>query len=131
MYQSRRHAQNQDMRGKTLIVWLGVASALFAASLHAEAATAFDRSLAELSNADREAMERARNEVLAKMTPGAVATWKDDRTGHSGEARLLRTYEQNGMACGEVEHIIRIREANMFVVPLCRTSDGMWRFAFR
>lgn len=96
----------------------------------AQAATSPTRALAELSPTDREAMERARNEVLETMMPGATSIWKDDRTGHSGEARLLRRYERNGMSCGEVEHILKIRQVSRYVVPLCRASDGTWRLAF-
>src|SRR5262245_28173714 len=104
------------------ILRLAVMSVLITALAPAtlQAATPFARSLAELSPADREAMERARLEVLEKMTPGAVAVWKDDKTGHSGEAHLRRTYEQNGMPCGEVEHVLRIPRMSRFVVPLCR-----------
>jgi hypothetical protein len=88
------------------------------------------RLLAELSNADREALERAQREVLETMMPGAVSAWKDEKTGHFGEARLLRNYERNGMACGEVEHMLRIRQVSRYVMPLCRLGDGTWRLAY-
>jgi hypothetical protein len=94
------------------------------------AATPFVRTLAELSAVDREALERAQREVLETMRPGAVSMWKDDKTGHSGEARLLRSYEQNGMACGEVEHILRFERVSRYVMPMCRVSDGTWRIAY-
>lgn len=75
-------------------------------------------------------MGRARNEVLEKMEQGAVSTWRDDRTGHFGEARLRRTYERNGLMCAEVEYVQRIPRATQFVVPFCRMGDGSWRAAF-
>jgi hypothetical protein len=64
------------------------------------------------------------------MKPGAVAAWKDEKTGHSGEARLLRNYDRNGMACGDVEHRVKIRQVSRYVMPLCRSSDGAWRLAY-
>jgi hypothetical protein len=108
-----------------------IASSIAAvAASPAQAATPFVRVLAELSTADREALERAQREVLETMRPGAVAVWKDEKTGHSGEARLLRNYEQNGMRCGEVEHVLNFRQVSRWVMPLCRVSDGTWRLAY-
>ena len=116
------------MRARHAVLGVGIASAFLSGILLA--ATSPTRALAELSAVDREAMERARSDVLEKMKPGEVSTWKDERTGHSGEARLLRTYEQNGMSCGEVEHVLRIRQVSRFVMPFCRTGEGAWRLAF-
>lgn len=113
--------------------WISVAmAAAIAAAVSSPAWTAspFVRTLAELSTADREALPRAEREVLETMKPGAVSVWKDEKTGHSGEARLLRTYEQNGMACGEVQHVLKLRRESRLVMPLCRVSDGTWRLAF-
>jgi hypothetical protein len=90
----------------------------------------FARTLANLSNADREAMDRARTEVLSKMQPGAVSVWKDDKTGHSGEARIARTYAQNGMMCAEVDHLLKIPSERRYVIPFCRDGTGAWRAAF-
>jgi surface antigen len=90
----------------------------------------FGRSLANLSDADRQAMERARNDVLAKMQAGAVAMWMDERTGHSGEARIARTYQQNGLMCAEVDHLLKLPRESRFVIPFCRDSTGTWRAVF-
>ncbi len=114
-------------------VWrLALISALTTAAVSStlQAATPFVRTLAELSNADREALQRAQDEVLKTMKPGAISAWKDEKTGHSGEARLLRNYERNGMACGEVEHMLKIRQVSRYVMGLCRLSDGTWRLAY-
>ena len=121
------------MRASKTLVRLGVASVLIGASGYSilEAQDfLFAESLAQLSNADREAMERARRDVLGQMKQGAVSVWKDDTTGHSGEARLRRTYEQNGLMCAEVDHIIRIPSESRYVIPFCRVGDGTWRVAF-
>jgi hypothetical protein len=120
------------MRAPRTVWRLALISALTATAVAStlQAATPFLRLLAELSNADREALERAQREVLETMMPGAVSAWKDEKTGHFGEARLLRNYERNGMACGEVEHMLRIRQVSRYVMPLCRLGDGTWRLAY-
>ena len=112
--------------------WLGLISVpiFMAASSTAHAATPFVRSLAELSAADRKALLQAQHEVLETMKPGAVSVWTDKQTGHSGEARLVRNYERNGMACGEVEHMLKIPNVSRYVLPVCRLSDGTWRLAY-
>ena len=90
----------------------------------------FARTLANLSNADRAAMNRARTEVLSKMQQGAVSVWKDDKTGHSGEARIARTYAQNGMMCAEVDHFLKLPNESHYVIPFCRDGTGAWRAVF-
>jgi surface antigen len=120
------------MRTPKTFVMLGVASALLSAPVSAAvlAQNDFAEALAELSDADREAMVRARNEVLAKMQPGAVSVWKNDRTGDSGEARLARTFERNGLMCAEVDHVLKLRQQRRYVIPFCRDASGTWRAAF-
>ena len=104
--------------------------AMVAAMLQAQGTWSLGRSLAELSAADREAMTRARGEVLDNLKPGAASAWKDEKTGHLGKAHLLRVYEKNGMTCGEVEHIVKVQEESRYVISFCRVSDGTWRAAF-
>jgi len=119
------------MRTPIRLLGLSATSALIAALVPANLqAGIFERSLAELSTPDREAMERARREVLEKMEPGAVSVWKGEKTGHSGEAHLLRTYERNGMSCAEVVHVLKFPEVSRYVIPFCRAGDGTWRTAF-
>jgi len=121
------------MRTPKTFVMLGVASALLSAPVGAAAVlpqNEFVETLAQLSDADREAMTRARNEVLAKMQQGAVSIWKNDRTGHSGEARLARTYERNGLMCAEVDHFLKLSRESRYVIPFCRDASGTWRAAF-
>ena len=104
--------------------------ALVAAFLQAQGMWSLSRSLTELSTADREAMTRARSEVLNNMKPGAASSWKDEKTGHAGEVHLLRVYEMNGMTCAEVEHILKLAERRHYMRSFCRTSDGTWRAVF-
>ena len=122
------------MRAPKTGLILSVSSALVvvlvAALLQGQGMWSLGRSLTDLSSADRDAMTRARREVLDNMKPGAASSWKDDKTGHLGEVHLLRIYEMNGMPCGEVEHILKIPDARHYVTSFCRTSDGSWRAVF-
>jgi surface antigen len=123
-----------DMRAAKTLSRLNVGSALIvalvAAMLQAQGTWSLGRSLAELSAADREAMARARGEVLDNLKPGAASTWKDEKTGHLGKAHLLRVYEKNGMTCGDIEQILKVQEESRYVISFCRASDGTWRSAF-
>ena len=121
------------MRTPKPFVMLGVALALLSAPVWPAALlphNEFAETLAQLSDADRQAMTRSRNEVLAKMQQGAVAIWTNDRTGHSGEARLARSYERNGLPCADVEHILRLSRESRYVIPFCREPSGTWRAVF-
>ena len=89
----------------------------------------FGRSLSELSAPDREAMKRARIAVLEKMQPGSVSAWNDSNTGHSGEVQLHRIYEKDGMTCGEVVYVLRVRQMKRFQTSFCRAGDGAWYLA--
>jgi surface antigen len=120
------------MRTPNPFAMLGVASALLSAPVGAAVLpqNEFAETLAQLSDADREAMTRARNEVLAKMQQGAVSIWKNDGTRHSGEARLARAYERNGLPCADVEHILKLTRESRYMIPFCRDASGTWRAAF-
>ena len=109
-----------------LAVVLGFAS-LSPEAIEAQGILSFERSLSELSNADREAMRRARIAVLEKMETGSVSAWSDKNTGHSGEVGLRRIYEKNGMTCGDVEYVQKMPEMRRFRTAFCRGGDGTWR----
>ena len=133
MHVCSRSAQTPPMRTLRTFVLLGVASALLSAPVRAAALLVqneFAQALATLSDADREAMVRARNEVLAKMELGAVSMWKDDKTGHSGEERIGRTYERNGLMCADVDHVLKLPRESHYAIPFCRDASGTWRAAF-
>jgi surface antigen len=122
-----------DMRARKTLSRPGLSSALIVAlvagMLQAQGTWSLGRSLAEVTAADREAMARARGEVLDNLKPGAVSAWKDEKTGHLGKAHLLRVYEKNGMTCGDVEQILKVQQASHYVISFCRASDGTWRAA--
>jgi surface antigen len=84
------------------------------------------RALANVSATDREAITRARTEVLQKMQPGAVSAWSDEKTGHSGEVSLRRAFEKNSMPCGDVEYVLNIPDRMVYRATFCRGGDGNW-----
>jgi surface antigen len=106
---------------------LGALAVLSSAAVEAQGLFSLGRSLSELSAADREATTRARTEVLEKLQAGAVSAWSDGKTGHSGEVGLRRVYEKNGMACGDVEYILKIPDTKRYRAVFCRGGDGTWR----
>ena len=110
-------------------IGLGVAAGLAVIALQGQGLWSLGRTLSDLSAADREAMTRARVEVLDKMEPGAASAWNDQKTGHSGEVNLQRVYEKNGMPCGDVEYVLRMPKMSRYHAAFCRSSDGMWRAA--
>jgi hypothetical protein len=61
------------------------------------------------------------------MQPGAVSAWSDSKTGHSGEVGLLRSYEKNGMPCGDIEYVLKIPNTQRYRAAFCRSGDGTWR----
>ena len=105
-------------------------ASLLPATAQAQGMWSLGRSLADLSAADKTAMEGARREVLEKLTPGAVSEWKDEKTGHLGEAQLLRVYEMNGMTCGEVKQVLKNPKVQQYMFAFCRTGDGTWLAAY-
>jgi surface antigen len=113
-----------------LSVALGAFAALSAAAVLAQGMWSLGRSLSDLTAADREAMTRARTEVLEKMQTGATSSWSDDATGHSGEVALRRSYEKSGMSCGDVEYVLKAPEMKRYNATFCRAGDGTWKAVF-
>ena len=99
-------------------------------AVHTQGLWSLSRSMADLSSADREAMTRARTEVLDKMQTGAVSSWSNATTGHSGEVALRRSYEKSGMSCGDVEYLLKMPEMKRYNATFCRMGDGTWRAVF-
>jgi surface antigen len=134
LFLSRQDQSRTNMRVPKTSLKPNASSALIVAfvavMLQAQGTGSLGRSMAELSASDREAMVHARREVLDELKPGAASSWKDEKTGHLGEAHLLRVYEKNGMTCGEVEHILKVPQARQYVTSFCRAGDGAWRAAY-
>ncbi len=101
--------------------------ALLPTAVLAQGPFSLGRSLSSLSDSDREAMRRARLEVLEKMQPGAVSVWSDNSTGHSGGVALRRIYEKDGMTCGDLDFVLKVPDMRRLQSAFCRGADGAWR----
>jgi len=102
-------------------------AALLPTTVLAQGTFSLGRSFSELSESDTDAMRRARIEVLEKMQPGAVSTWSDSNTGHSGGVELRRIFEKNGMTCGDLEFVLKVPDMRRLRTAFCRVADGTWR----
>ena len=109
---------------------LVIIAALAPSVIHAQGMWSLSRSLSDLSASDREAMTRARTEVLEKAQTGAVSSWSDADTGHSGEVALRRMYAKSGQICGDVEYLLKTPEMKRYNATFCRMGDGAWRAVF-
>jgi surface antigen len=83
-----------------------------------------------LSDSAREQLRESVRTVLESREAGATASWQDDASGRAGRASLLRTYERDGMQCGEVEHVFTDGKGARYVLPFCQMADGTWKVAF-
>ena len=90
----------------------------------------FDNDTYRLSDSARDQLKAAVRKVLESGTPGTTAEWRDDANDRAGRATLLRSYERDGMRCGEVEHEYTDGKGARYVLPFCQTGDGTWKVAF-
>jgi surface antigen len=110
-----------------------VALTLFAAVTSPAAADGlvnpFDSSGIALSKEDSELMRGALRSVLETKKAGTAADWKSS-SGRAGRATSLDVFEQNGMACANVEHVFTAGGGTTYRLPFCETADGTWKIAF-
>lgn len=83
-----------------------------------------------LNDEAREQLRQAVRQVLESGTVGATADWRDEENDRSGRAELLRTFQRDGMTCGEVEHTFTDGKGARYVLPFCQVADGSWKVAF-
>src|SRR5262245_493094 len=83
----------------------------------------------DLDATDLQMLKDSSQELLEKNVVGAVASWTNKETGHSGTAALLRTFKQNGKKCGAVAHILVAGGSAHFVLPFCESEPGTWKIA--
>jgi surface antigen len=99
-------------------------------SLAAAVGNGFAGAARGLNALDVTLLEQAVRQALDTQKQGESAVWEDRESGQAGRATVLRVYEQNGMRCAEIEHVITTGNANRYVVPYCRIVSGEWRIAF-
>lgn len=89
----------------------------------------FDSSGVGLNKEESELMRGALRSVLEAKKAGATAEWKSS-DGRAGRATSLDVFEQNGMACANVEHVFTAGGGTTYRLPFCETADGTWKIAF-
>jgi surface antigen len=74
------------------------------------------------------------NEVVSGMYEagkiGVAQTWSNPKSGNSGSAKILDTFEYQGLPCRTIEHTVKIRkraDPMTVVLKTCRDSDGAWK----
>ena len=85
-----------------------------------------DSVMSFMTQEDAAMIGRNYQEALA-LPDGHTSTWSNPRTGHSGTASPLKSFQQKGMACRELEMSNTARgqtSRNVFV--FCKTASG-WK----
>lgn len=90
----------------------------------------FGAEIRDLDAMDLQMLRETSHDLLKKNVVGAVATWTNKETGHSGTVALLRTFKQNGLRCGAVAHVLTAGGSAQFVLPFCESEPGTWKIAF-
>lgn len=90
----------------------------------------FGQEVLDLNAQDLEFLKRSVFEVLETNVVGAVSSWKNQQTGHSGAVALIRSFDRKGQRCGAVEHTLTAGGRARFVLPFCKFEDGMWKIVF-
>jgi surface antigen len=83
----------------------------------------------ELTAQDIELLGAAADRVYDAGEIGASEAWSNPASGNSGAARLLETFERDGLPCRRIEHVVNIRRdavPKRLVLATCRTADGRW-----
>ncbi len=86
----------------------------------------------EFATADRERMYRSMIVVLESGEVGRIADWTSDDGTFGGTSELVRSFERDGMRCGEVRHVFAGSSSgrSRFDVPACDVPGEGWKFAF-
>ena len=103
-------------------------------SADAQLVSPFARDATGLNPAETEAMQRAIQEVLNSGKVGAERSWSNAETKRRGVAKLVRSFQKSGTACGQVQHTLIVSEKSdrntTYSLPFCRQPDGTWKIAF-
>ena len=80
-----------------------------------------------LNYADRKKSQEA---TRAALENNKTITWKNERSGNSGETKTSRTFTQDGKRCSEFTQVIVLGgEKNEVKGTACFEKDGRWRIA--
>ena len=83
----------------------------------------------ELTSGDIEMLTAAANQLYDAGQIGVEASWSNAELGNAGTARILETFEREGLPCRRVEHMIKVAKdavPKRVVLSTCRAPDGRW-----
>src|SRR5262249_53580290 len=83
-----------------------------------------------LSADDLNLMKKAAREQLDGKPDGAVASWDNPKSGHSGTVTLLKSSTNAGQPCRRVRHSINAKGLATpahYVLNICKQADGSWK----
>ena len=75
-------------------------------------------------------MKKAAREQLDGKPDGAVASWDNPKSGHSGTVTLLKSSTSAGQPCRRVRHSINAKGLSTpahYVLNICKQADGSWK----
>ena len=117
-------------RNVAMVAGLVVLAATVADPSDATMLNPLGEEIRDLDAADLQMLKDTSHQLLEKNTVGALASWTNKETGHSGKAVLLRTFKQNGQRCGAVAHVLVAGGNAHFVLPFCESEPGTWKIVF-
>jgi surface antigen len=82
-----------------------------------------------LTEQDIELLGAAGNQVYEAGEIGGVESWSNPDSGNAGTAKLLETFERDGLPCRRIEHVVNIAQdavPKRVVLATCRVPDGRW-----
>ncbi|MBV8459113.1 MAG: hypothetical protein JO122_21170, partial [Acetobacteraceae bacterium] len=81
--------------------------------------------------ADFDRMHAAAARLYEGQSTGTVERWRDPDTQDSGEVKLLRSFDANGMPCRTIDYTIHFANQrdrlSHYVVNWCRVREGTWK----
>lgn len=87
-----------------------------------------DMPMSQMTDADREILSAAADEVLENGADGATQRWENPETGAGGALTPQSTTERDGMRCRrlEIANEVKGRTARS-QFDFCRQADGGWK----
>ena len=84
----------------------------------------------KLTIQDKLLANKAARENLTGKRAGTVASWKNDKSGNSGIAYLVKNYSLQSNSCREVVHTYNFKEEKRqrWRFMLCKMTDGSWKW---
>ena len=109
-----------------LLVLLGISSASMAANVR----WLQDSAMSNMTDADMEMLRSAARNVLNYGPDGEAKRWENKETGAKGVLAPLRSFEQDGMFCRQLEAFNEVGGASgRSVFIFCQQEDDTWRIS--